>query len=60
LELWPLNLIDFLERRLRTFFKVKAYLLDPAKVEEPTDGVARMQALSDDAEPIEGNPLDCY
>ncbi|MFB9013358.1 AAA family ATPase, partial [Xanthomonas arboricola] len=36
LELWPLNLIDFLERRLRTFFKVKAYLLDPAKVEEPT------------------------
>lgn len=58
LELWPLNLIDFLERRLRTFFKVKAYLLDPAKVEEPTDGVACMQALSDDAEPIEGNPLD--
>lgn len=58
LELWPLNLIDFLERRLRTFFKVKAYLLDPAKVEEPIDGVARMQALSDDAEPIEGNPLD--
>ena len=58
LELWPLNLIDFLGRRLRTYFKVKAYLLDPAKVEEPTDGVARMQALSDAAEPIEGNPLE--
>ncbi|MEN5206685.1 AAA family ATPase [Stenotrophomonas terrae] len=58
LELWPLNLIDFLERRLRTFFKVKAYLLDPERVEEPSDGVARMQALADDAEPVEGNPLD--
>jgi len=30
LELWPLNLVDFLDRRVRSFFKVKAYLLDPA------------------------------
>ncbi|CAM5215214.1 hypothetical protein CDEF62S_01599 [Castellaniella defragrans] len=32
LELWPLNLVDFLDRRLRSFFKVKAYLLDPAEL----------------------------
>ena len=31
LELWPRDLIDFLERRMRSFFRVKAYLLDPAK-----------------------------
>lgn len=58
LELWPLNLIDFLDRRLRTFFKVKAYLLDPAKLADPEDGLARMQVLPEGLEPVEGNPLD--
>lgn len=58
LELWPLNLIDFLDRRVRSLFKVKAYLLDPAKLTDPKDGLAEMQALSEGAEPVEGNPLD--
>lgn len=58
LELWPLNLIDFLARRLRSYFKVKAYLLDPAKLADPEDGLAKMQILPEGLEPIEGNPLD--
>lgn len=58
IELWPLNLIDFLDRRLRSFFKVKAYLLDPAKLADPEDGLAKMQVLPEGLEPIEGNPLD--
>ena len=58
LELWPLNLIDFLERRVRSYFKVKAYLLDPAKLADPKDGLAEMQELPEDLDPIEGNPLD--
>lgn len=58
LELWPLNLVDFLDRRLRQFFKVKAYLLDPAKLAEPNDGMAVMQVLPEGLEPVEGNPLD--
>jgi predicted ATP-dependent endonuclease of OLD family len=58
IELWPLNLIDFLDRRLRSFFKVKAYLLDPAKLVDPEDGLAKMQALPEGLEPVEGNPLD--
>lgn len=58
LELWPQNLLDFLERRMRSFFKVKAYLLDPAKLTEPKDGIAEMQLLSEEVEPVEGNPLD--
>lgn len=58
LELWPLNLVDFLDRRVRSFFKVKAYLLDPAKLVDPKDGLAEMQVLPEDLEPIEGNPLD--
>ncbi|MGP9811391.1 AAA family ATPase [Rhodopseudomonas sp. NSM] len=58
LELWPLNLIDFLERRVRSFFKVKAYLLDPAKLVDPKDGLAEMQLLPEGLDPVEGNPLD--
>jgi predicted ATP-dependent endonuclease of OLD family len=58
LELWPLDLIDFLERRVRSFFKVKAYLLDPAKLAEPKDGLAEMQVLPEGLEPLESNPLD--
>lgn len=58
LELWPLNLVDFLDRRVRSFFKVKAYLLDPAKLVDPKDGLAEMQVLPEGLEPVEGNPLD--
>lgn len=58
LELWPLNLVDFLDRRLRSFFKVKAYLLDPAGLADPKDGIAEMQVLPEGLEPVEGNPLD--
>lgn len=58
LELWPLNLVDFLDRRVRSFFKVKTYLLDPAKLSDPKDGLAEMQVLPEGLEPVEGNPLD--
>lgn len=58
LELWPLNLLDFLARRVRSFFKVKAYLLDPAKLADPKDGLAEMQVLPEGLDPVEGNPLD--
>lgn len=58
LELWPQNLLDFLDRRVRSFFKVKAYLLDPAKLVDPKDGLAEMQVLQEGLEPIDGNPLE--
>ncbi|MCR5939807.1 ATP-dependent endonuclease [Ochrobactrum sp. XJ1] len=58
LELWPLNLVDFLDRRVRSLFKVKAYLLDAAKLADPKDGLAEMQVLPEDLEPVDGNPLD--
>lgn len=58
LELWPLNLVDFLDRRVRSFFKVKAYLLDPAKLVDPKEGLAEMQVLPEGLDPVEGNPLD--
>lgn len=58
LEFWPSNLVDFLSRRVRSFFKVKAYILDASKLEDPKDGLAKMQELPDDMDPIEGNPFD--
>lgn len=57
-ELWPRTLVEFLERRLRTAFKVKAYILDPAHLIDPVSGVAHPQVLKAAMEPLEGNPLE--
>ncbi|MGJ0531852.1 AAA family ATPase [Methylocystis sp.] len=58
IDLWPLSLLDYLDRRMRKAFKVKAYLLDPAKLTPVVDGRANPQALPPDQEPIEGDPFD--
>jgi predicted ATP-dependent endonuclease of OLD family len=55
--LWPRNLLDFLRRRLRTVFEVRAYLLDPTKCTKAVNGIATPQDLPPDAEPLEGDPL---
>ncbi len=57
LALWPQNLRDFLDRKLRTMFSVQAYLLDPKKRETPLNGVAKLQALPVGCEPLEGHPF---
>ena len=56
--LWPRSLLEFLQRRFATLFTVRAYILDPAKLAEPTYGEARPQRLMDGAEPIDGEPFD--
>jgi len=56
-SLWPRSLMDFLVRRLRSMFEVKAYLLDPAKLVAPKDGLAIPQSLPDGSEAIEGDPF---
>jgi len=55
--LWPRSLMDFLSVKLRSMFEVRAYLLDPAKLVLPKDGVAAPQALAADSGHIEGDPL---
>ena len=57
-ELWPRNLIDFLERRLGRFFRIKSYLLDPTKLVAPIDGMAKPQKLSAGLEALDRNPLE--
>ncbi|MDD1498978.1 AAA family ATPase [Agrobacterium sp. CNPSo 3708] len=56
--LWPETLMDFLERRIGRFFRIKPYLLDPNKLVDPIEGVAHPQALSAGAEHLEKNPLE--
>lgn len=57
ISIWPQNLREFLDRKLRSAFEVKAYLLDPRKYVEPLNGAARPQALPLGSEPLEGEPF---
>lgn len=56
-SLWPSSMMDFLSRRLRAVFEVKAYLLDPAMLVTPKNGVANPQSLPSESEPIDGDPF---
>jgi predicted ATP-dependent endonuclease of OLD family len=55
--LWPKSMMDFLSRRLRSSFEVRAYLLDPQKLLTPKNGIASPQPLPVGSESIEGDPL---
>lgn len=55
--LWPRSMMDFLSRRLRSTFEVRAYLLDPAAQEAPENGLGRPQVLPPQSDPIEGDPF---
>lgn len=52
LKLWPKDLHDFLNKKLRTYFKIQAYTLDPLKFKQESD-----QILSLDSIPLESDPL---
>jgi predicted ATP-dependent endonuclease of OLD family len=54
--IWPQNLVEFLQRRLRTYFSVRAYVLDPAACLDPEFGRAKPQALNGSG-PIDGDPF---
>jgi predicted ATP-dependent endonuclease of OLD family len=56
-SLWPKSMIDFLSRRLRSTFEVKAFLLDPALLDDPEDGCARPQPLPAGSEPLKHDPF---
>ena len=56
-KLWPQTMIEFLDRRLSRHFVVRGYILDPTKCLAPQTGVAKPQALPDQAQPIDGDPF---
>lgn len=56
-ELWPAQMEEFLDRRLAKHFAVKAYPLDPAKLQVTEDGLANPQSLDSESEPFERAPF---
>lgn len=58
LALWPRSMHEFLEKRLKRFFAVRVYPLDPAKQAPTIEGEAQPQALPQGSEPIAGDPLE--
>lgn len=56
-SLWPRSMMDFLSRRMRSLFEVRAYLLDPAQLKSPVKGIAQPQSLPFYSEPLEGDPF---
>ena len=57
LSLWPGSLREFLDRKLKSSFVVRYYLLDPTKCAAPAHGIAKPQPLPPESEPLEGDPL---
>nr|WP_248114321.1 AAA family ATPase [Bradyrhizobium sp. 2S1]MCK7667580.1 AAA family ATPase [Bradyrhizobium sp. 2S1] len=57
LTLWPVDMMDFLSRRLGGHLVVRSYALDPSKLAEPVDSVAKPQALGPTVSAIDGDPL---
>lgn len=56
--LWPRSMMEFLTRRMRSIFEVRAYLLDPTKLKAPENGKACPQMLPENSDPIEdGDPF---
>lgn len=58
LSLWPNSMSDFLERELHRYFEVQSYILDPARCQDPEKGMAKLQALPADSEPLMQEPFE--
>lgn len=54
----PISLRDFLDDWLHRYFKVGSYILDPTQCKDPEKGIAKPQALSPEASPLDKEPFD--
>lgn len=57
-ELWPRSMTDFLARRMRSLFEVRAYILDLTALKTPKDGLAEPQPMPTLSEVLEGDPFE--
>ncbi|QAY78151.1 AAA family ATPase [Sphingosinicella sp. BN140058] len=55
--LWPQRITQYLQRRMRGAFGIKAYLLDPDQLTDPTNGEADPQPLNPFNPALESDPL---
>lgn len=58
LEMWPLCLTDYLDRKLERFVSLDGFTLDPAARQLPVNGVAMPQMLPMNMEPLKKNPFE--
>lgn len=57
-KLWPLNFADFLQIKLKTYFQMNAYILDPSKITLPSsNGIALPQDTPYSNSPLEFDPF---
>jgi predicted ATP-dependent endonuclease of OLD family len=56
LSVWPKNLLQFLDKRMRALVTVNSYVLDPDKRQSPLNGVARPQPLPAKRVPLNRDP----
>lgn len=54
LSLWPGSMVDYLKKRMRSHFVIKAYTLDPEKISSTEN---KPQSLPDESEPIDQAPF---
>ncbi|MEL7885085.1 AAA family ATPase [Serratia marcescens] len=52
--LWPRSMMEFLAQRMLSTFEIRAYLLDPSKLNMPEKGRASPQTLPENSDPIDG------
>jgi len=57
-NLWPKSLSDFLEKRLGSQFAIRHYLLDPKKLIDHVEGIAKPQLLPEGTDFLGKNPFD--
>jgi len=58
LKIWPIDMCDFLREEMRTYFEMKAYVLDSERLSNPTESDrANIQSLSINAIPLDFDPL---
>ncbi|MCM8885642.1 MAG: AAA family ATPase [Candidatus Thiodiazotropha sp.] len=57
LKLWPKSMLHFIGRRFSELFKVRAYVLNPEKLELPNDGEAKPQVLTELQAALDSDPL---
>lgn len=58
LSLWPQNMRAFLDKKLHDYFEVKAYILDPKKLQDCENGIAKPQALPPGSVPLDREPFN--
>jgi predicted ATP-dependent endonuclease of OLD family len=57
LELWPIDLKDFFEKKLASLFTLKSFVLDPEKLQSPVRGEANPQKIENSDLDIGNDPL---